>query len=274
MATMFCPDCNADLDRVPVKEACPGCGGGRRSARVELPTAYSTAKANEVQALVQDALDELAAMPAEVAETAFKRVVALAGSAHGTSSSTATLTVAWPVERSISAQASAVVAVADFVADATFLPAEAIQLPPAWLRAWRNPDARAVLNNLASNGLYDLLKLGVGAGIVLYLGAKVSCGGSALMNVELHLHVPPAAVDFTAPTSAMRCSFARKALASPSRQVRQPPWLNAATSLSLFSSAPAAFLAKSFRALASSSRSRSTSARSWRAWAASSWSPA
>jgi hypothetical protein len=31
---MFCPDCNADLDGVPVALPCPGCGGSRRSAAV------------------------------------------------------------------------------------------------------------------------------------------------------------------------------------------------------------------------------------------------
>lgn len=29
---MFCPDCNADLDAVPLGEECPGCGGRRRLA--------------------------------------------------------------------------------------------------------------------------------------------------------------------------------------------------------------------------------------------------
>jgi len=31
---MFCPDCNANLDGIPVGEPCPGCGGKRRSAAV------------------------------------------------------------------------------------------------------------------------------------------------------------------------------------------------------------------------------------------------
>ena len=31
---MFCPDCNAHLDGVPVGLPCPGCGGSRRSAAV------------------------------------------------------------------------------------------------------------------------------------------------------------------------------------------------------------------------------------------------
>ncbi len=33
-AVMFCPDCNANLDDVPVGASCPHCGGQRRSANV------------------------------------------------------------------------------------------------------------------------------------------------------------------------------------------------------------------------------------------------
>lgn len=34
LAVMFCPDCEANLDHVPVSSPCPGCGGERRSATV------------------------------------------------------------------------------------------------------------------------------------------------------------------------------------------------------------------------------------------------
>jgi hypothetical protein len=38
---MFCPDCQADLDNVPVGKSCPSCGGSRREAVVQAGVALS-----------------------------------------------------------------------------------------------------------------------------------------------------------------------------------------------------------------------------------------
>ena len=43
---MFCPDCDANLDAVPVDEVCPNCGGRRRSA-VATPEAVSVVAITE-----------------------------------------------------------------------------------------------------------------------------------------------------------------------------------------------------------------------------------
>jgi hypothetical protein len=61
--TMTCPDCGADLDRVPVEEPCPGCGGKRRAAHVKL--------------IVDTALAELAAMPADQARAVVNQATQL-----------------------------------------------------------------------------------------------------------------------------------------------------------------------------------------------------
>jgi hypothetical protein len=67
MHSMFCPDCGLDLDSVPVGAPCAGCGGSRRSAGVGLVAATGRGEAAEIGVLVKDALDELAAMPADAA---------------------------------------------------------------------------------------------------------------------------------------------------------------------------------------------------------------
>ena len=36
---MICPDCQQNLDDVPVGDPCPQCGGTRRNVVVQLPTA-------------------------------------------------------------------------------------------------------------------------------------------------------------------------------------------------------------------------------------------
>jgi hypothetical protein len=62
MATMFCSDCRADLDTVPVGAPCPACGGRGRSATIK---ALALVARSEISALVKEALAEVAAMPEE-----------------------------------------------------------------------------------------------------------------------------------------------------------------------------------------------------------------
>jgi hypothetical protein len=45
---MFCPDCDANLDDVPVGDPCPACGGARRSAIAYTETARAVATVGEV----------------------------------------------------------------------------------------------------------------------------------------------------------------------------------------------------------------------------------
>jgi hypothetical protein len=54
---MFCPDCRQGLDGVPVGAPCPQCGGTRRSARVEVPTANVTISAGDVSVQVGYSID-------------------------------------------------------------------------------------------------------------------------------------------------------------------------------------------------------------------------
>ncbi len=49
---MFCPDCNTRLDDVPVSEACPGCGGHRRSVEVTAQAAGALAMAKQLSVSV------------------------------------------------------------------------------------------------------------------------------------------------------------------------------------------------------------------------------
>jgi hypothetical protein len=48
---MFCPDCNTNLDAVPVDDPCPGCGGKRRSAVAYAEVARAVATAPPVTAV-------------------------------------------------------------------------------------------------------------------------------------------------------------------------------------------------------------------------------
>lgn len=45
---MYCPDCDASLDEVPVGEACPNCGGRRRAAIASPPPVAVVAVVEEV----------------------------------------------------------------------------------------------------------------------------------------------------------------------------------------------------------------------------------
>jgi hypothetical protein len=81
MPMTFCPDCNADLEAVPLGFPCPGCGGNRRAAVVGLPPATATGEAGEIGFLVNEALAELEALPAETAHevaVGFTRYAAMA----------------------------------------------------------------------------------------------------------------------------------------------------------------------------------------------------
>jgi len=196
MATMFCPDCAASLDAVPVGDQCPVCGGKRRSAHVVLEPLVARASVGEVRALVQHALDELASMPREEAREVVGELVQLSGRIAGTASLAGTLTVtrkgqAMPLTANAGLStadgfATFSEAILERVHATDSCTAEVVPSRPAIELALAHPDARAVLLNLVSNGLYDLLKYG----LLVYLTAKVACDQPAF-NFELHYHAAP-----------------------------------------------------------------------------------
>ncbi len=170
---MTCPDCGGDLDAVPVDAACPACGEGRREVRVALPTSTVHVEAGEIDVLIGRALSELAAMPTDAARDVVDRLVQLAGRADPKATGTGTalgVEPPTPVTKALT--------VAHAVAAATH---DAAWTPAAVQRVLDNPAARAVLLGLATNALYDLLKLGVGVA----LGAKLT-GTEPMVRVELH----------------------------------------------------------------------------------------
>jgi hypothetical protein len=66
---------------------------------------------------------------------------------------------------------------------------------PALQRALTNPDARAVIQSLVANGLYDLIKLGVG----IYVTVKVATG-TPLIQIDCHHHFAPVAAQVEQPS--------------------------------------------------------------------------
>jgi len=133
VATMFCPDCGADLDPVRPGEPCPTCGGKRRSARVGIQGLTARATAH-IAVLVRGALVELAALPEDQAREVVARFVATAPAGSAGQSGT-------------------------FGAEAA-----ALAPGPATRRALLNPTARAVLLAIAvkvvANSAASLLKVG------------------------------------------------------------------------------------------------------------------
>lgn len=133
MATMSCPNCGATLNPASAGEPCPKCG----ALHVQASGAGVSTGTATPEVLVREALDELAAMPAEVV----RQVIELAGSVHGTSSATGSLTVA--------AKGAA----------------DPIYLPPAVQGVLRNPTARAfflaLVVKLAADGIAGGVKVAV-----------------------------------------------------------------------------------------------------------------
>jgi hypothetical protein len=90
---MFCPDCKTNLDDVPVGDACPGCGGKRRStiAAVGVAAAAVVAHPPVIARAVAGAIDAsldadgltFVLTPFYVAGVFFAVVQAFAGAATG-----------------------------------------------------------------------------------------------------------------------------------------------------------------------------------------------
>jgi hypothetical protein len=189
MASMFCPDCSVSLDDVPVGNPCPGCGGRRRSAKVGIPAVSATISVGEVRALVQEAVDELTAMPTDRARVVGQQLVEL-GRADGTGTATGVDIVTASAPNSVSAVDGARVydeAIVEVLHLADSYDAVVAHATSAIQRALANPDARAVLLNIVANGLYDLLKYGP----LAYLTYTVATGQPPV-QINLHYHAAPA----------------------------------------------------------------------------------
>lgn len=68
MPATTCTACGADLDAVPGRAPCPSCGGLARTFNVGITEVAHAADQAQVEVIVRAALDELAAMPADVAQ--------------------------------------------------------------------------------------------------------------------------------------------------------------------------------------------------------------
>ena len=201
---MFCPACGADLDAVPTSTQCPSCGGMGRAVRVDVPALAATPSL-AVGVLVRQAMDELAAMPEEAAREVVGKLIQLSGRIEGKTTLSGVPTVV-EVQASGEGRSSgtAVVTIENRAGTATPLTAAAtlglvsghavyasagefVVEAPAVRSALDNPAARAVLLNLASNGIYDLLKLGVSVAVGGAVAWKLA-GGQPLVNIEFHYY--------------------------------------------------------------------------------------